>query len=80
MTTTRLLKSFLPASCLWTSLRDVEGFSYEDTLQELRTLYAPEEGDMEDEEEGLLPTSVPESIRSMADSMPAMRALGAMIW
>ncbi|KIY68031.1 DNA mismatch repair protein Msh6 [Cylindrobasidium torrendii FP15055 ss-10] len=78
VSTTRLLKTFLPAECLWTGLRDVEGFTYDETIAELKTLYPAEEEDAEDE--SALSSSVPESIRGMSDSDPAMRALGAMIW
>ncbi|KAJ7591055.1 DNA mismatch repair protein Msh6 [Mycena floridula] len=75
--TTRLLKVVLPAACIWTSLRTVEGFDYDATLVELKKLYP---GDEEMDEEMLLPSSVPEAIRSMADSKNALEALGAMIW
>lgn len=81
MSTTRLLKAVLPAACLWTGLREVEGFGYEETLRELRTLYPVEEDEMaDDSEEQLLPMSVPDPIRDMADSHNAIEALGAMIW
>ncbi len=80
MSTTRLLKTFLPAACLWTGLRAVEGFGYDETLKELKSLYPAEEGQMDDDDERLLPVSVPQTIRDMADSQPAMEALGAMIW
>ncbi|RDB29773.1 DNA mismatch repair protein msh6 [Hypsizygus marmoreus] len=80
--TTRLLKSILPAACLWTGLRSVEGFDYDETLKELKTLYPPEDtNDMEDDEdEGPLPRSVPETIRDLVTSQPAIKALGSMIW
>ncbi|KAF9069417.1 muts domain V-domain-containing protein [Rhodocollybia butyracea] len=79
VSTTRLLKSVLPATCLWTGLRDVEGLGYEETLEDLKIRFPPE--DMETTNEGeLLPTSVPKTIRDMADSKPAMEALGSLIW
>ena len=79
--TNRLLKAILPASCLWTGLRTVEGFDYEQTLQEVKTLFPAEESDMADEEDaGSLPASVPETIRSMIASRAAIKALGSMIW
>lgn len=81
MSTTRLLKSILPAACLWTGLRAVEGFDYDATLQELITLYPAEGGDAMDEDaEESLPHSIPESIREMASSKTAIKALGSMIW
>ncbi|KAG6810732.1 hypothetical protein H0H92_010562 [Tricholoma furcatifolium] len=81
--TTRLLKAILPAACLWTGLRPVEGFKYDETLQEVRSMYVDEEGDdnMTDEDEGHgLPASVPAPIRDMASSQSAIKALGSMIW
>ncbi|TFK38050.1 DNA mismatch repair protein msh6 [Crucibulum laeve] len=81
--TTRLLKSILPAACLWTSLRSVEGFTYSSTLEELKSLYkADEDEDMMDgdEADSLLPTTVPSSIREMASSKEAIESLGSMIW
>lgn len=81
VSTTRLLKSILPAACLWTGLRAVEGFDYDATLQELITLYPAEGGDAMDEDaEESLPHSIPESIREMASSKTAIKALGSMIW
>lgn len=66
---------------MWTSLRDVEGFGYDKTMNELRALYPVEADDerMEDAD-AILPHSVPEPIREMADSKEAMEALGSMIW
>ncbi|KAJ7197253.1 muts domain V-domain-containing protein [Mycena pura] len=79
VSTTRLLKSILPAGCLWTGLREVEGFSYEQTLVELRKLYpAVEENDMD--KDAVLPSSVPEPIREMMGSHSATESLGSMIW
>ena len=78
MSTTRLLKSILPAACIWTGLREVEGLDYDSTLEELKKRYPAEDEVMEEGE--LLPSSVPGPIREMADSQCAMEALGAMIW
>ncbi|KAF5379188.1 hypothetical protein D9615_005989 [Tricholomella constricta] len=81
--TTRLLKAVLPAACLWTGLRTVEGFKYEETLQELKALYPAPEGDdvmADGDDEALLPASVPEPVRVMVASQDAIRALGSMIW
>jgi DNA mismatch repair protein MSH6 len=79
VSTTRLLKAVLPSNCLWTTLRDVEGFNYEKTLQELKTLYpaSDEDDDMDDQ---VLPSSVPKAIREMLGSKTAIEALGALIW
>ncbi|KAG6861406.1 hypothetical protein C0995_000535 [Termitomyces sp. Mi166 len=81
--TTRLLKAVLPAACLWTGLRTVEGFSYDETLQELRIMYSEEEDDAtmaDEDEENLLPSCVPKPIRVMVASQNAIKALGSMIW
>ncbi|KAI3597469.1 dna mismatch repair protein msh6 [Moniliophthora roreri] len=78
VSTTRLLKLILPAACIWTGLREVEGLDYEATLKELKARYPAEDETVEEGE--LLPSSVPEPIREMADSKCAMVALGAMIW
>lgn len=82
VTTTRLLKTVLPAACLWTGLRSVEGFDFDGTMHELRTLYpAGDDNNMEDEDdESSLPPSVPQSIRDMASSRNAILSLGSMIW
>ena len=70
----------LPASCLWTSLRDSEGLTYDKTLKELKTLYpAGDNDDMEDCVAGLS-NAVPESIRSMVMYQGAIKSLGSMIW
>jgi DNA mismatch repair protein MSH6 len=60
-------------------LRDVEGFDYGKTLEELKTLYPVSDGedDMDDE---VLPSSVPKAIREMLGSRTAVEALGALIW
>ncbi len=90
VSTTRLLKAILPDSCLWTSLRDCEGLSYENTLKELKTLYpANGKGDEEEmDEDGEfyqckrlgLTKAVPEAIRKMISCNTAIEALGSMIW
>ena len=75
--TTRLLKTILPGTCLWTSLRDVEGFSYDKTLDELKALYGTSgEDTMDDDDHGLIPTA----IREMLGYTTAIEALGAMMW
>lgn len=80
MATTRLLKAILPASCLWTSLRDSEGYTYDETLNKLKELYPAEEESSMDCEDDILSDSVPQSIRDMVGHKGAMEALGAMIW
>lgn len=80
VSTTRLLKAVLPAACLWTSLREVEGFDYEDTMKELASLYPADKGDMDEDDDSVLPRAVPQPIREMAGSKPPIEALGAMIW
>src|SRR4051794_36996354 len=45
VSTMRLLKAVLPSACLWTSLRESEGFGYEQALEELRVLYPEEDMD-----------------------------------
>ncbi|KAF8155583.1 muts domain V-domain-containing protein [Crassisporium funariophilum] len=86
-TTQRILKSVLPAGCLWTGMRSVEGFGYEETLEELKTIYGAsgdavmQDADEEEEGgEGLLPAGVPEPIREMGREKLAIEALGSMIW
>ncbi|KAI0295767.1 muts domain V-domain-containing protein [Russula brevipes] len=75
--TTRLLKVILPGTCLWTSLRDVEGFGYDETLSELKTLYAANSQDaMDDDDYNGLPTA----IRDMIESKNVIEALGSMMW
>ncbi|KAJ7632274.1 muts domain V-domain-containing protein [Roridomyces roridus] len=78
VSTTRLLKSILPAACLWTGLRDVEGFGYDKTVVELKKLYPATETAMDDD--SVLPSSVPEPIREMVSSPSAIESLGNMIW
>ena len=82
VSTTRLLKSILPGNCLWTSLRDVEGFKFKETIKELKKLYPPSDDDdeeMADNPHGLS-NSVPEPIRQMLSHNGAIEALGSMIW
>ncbi|TDL25149.1 DNA mismatch repair protein Msh6 [Rickenella mellea] len=74
VSTTRLLKAVLPSSCLWTGLRDVEGFGYDETLEQLKDLYPDDDDAME---EG---GAIPEAIRSMIGNNGAIKALGSMIW
>jgi DNA mismatch repair protein MSH6 len=83
--TQRLLKSVLPAGCLWTALRPVEGFKYDETIEELKTIYPPGPGedvamDQDDPSYCILPESVPAPIREMAEDKLAIESLGTMIW
>jgi DNA mismatch repair protein MSH6 len=79
--TTRLLKAILPAACLWTSLRECEGFGFEETLKELKNLYPDEEGDEDDDMDGnILGKNVPQPIKDMVSSKASIEALGGMIW
>ncbi len=77
MVTTRLLRVILPGACLWTSLRDVEGFGYDQTLSELKSLYAANGEDAMDDDEYSL---VPIAIRDMLGCKNAIEALGSMMW
>jgi hypothetical protein len=70
----------LPASCLWTSLRESEGFNYDQALTELKTLYPADEPDGMDDDGETLNGTLPQSVRDMIDCKGAMEALGAMIW
>jgi DNA mismatch repair protein MSH6 len=75
--TTRLLRVILPGACLWTSLRDVEGFDYDKTLSELKSLYGTNGEDfMGDDDYSLVPTA----IREMLGCKTAIEALGSMMW
>ena len=69
-----MLKAVLPGSCLWTSLRDCEGFKYKETLEELKKLYPDDDDAME---EG---SAIPDAIRNMLTCKPAVEALGSIIW
>lgn len=73
VSTTRLLKAVLPGSCLWTGLRECEGFNFEQTLEELKTLFPDGENDMEG-------AKIPEAIRVMLTCKSAVEALGSLIW
>jgi DNA mismatch repair protein MSH6 len=57
----------LPSGCLWTALRPVEGFKYDETLDELKKIYyTGEDSVMEDEDDPYaLPETVPEPIREI---------------
>jgi DNA mismatch repair protein MSH6 len=72
----------LPSGCLWTGLRPVEGFKYDEALTELKKIYCTAEDiDMEDEDSPYaLPESVPGSIREMARDKLVIEALGSMLW
>ena len=74
MATTRLLKVVLPDSCLWTALRESEGFGFDQTLTELKALFPDDEDSME---EG---SGMPETIAEMLPCQSAVEALGLMIW
>jgi len=83
--TQRLLKNILPSNCLWTSLRSVEGFKYEETIEKLKTIYPHTDDDDETMEDGeasfnILPASVPGPIRDLASEKLPIEALGSMIW
>ncbi|KAI0697052.1 DNA mismatch repair protein Msh6 [Cytidiella melzeri] len=83
VSTTRLLKSTLSGDCLWTSLRESEGLTFEKTIRELKALYPRGEDEDDADMEGIphgLSASVPEAIRSMIMYSGAMEALGSMIW
>ncbi|KZO95305.1 DNA mismatch repair protein Msh6 [Calocera viscosa TUFC12733] len=80
--TIRLLKTVLPGSCLWTTLKPrLESWSYEQTLDELVKLY-PAVQDSADPLviEGRDVSGVPHAIRSVATETSATEALGGMIW
>lgn len=80
MSTSRLLKAVLPGQCLWTSLRESEGLSYEKTIKELKAIYpSTDDDEMNDNAYGLS-SAVPEAIRSTLMYHGAVEALGAMIW
>lgn len=75
------MKSILPGNCLWTSLRESEGFKYNEAIKELKKLYPADEDDdeMADNPHGLT-KAVPEPIRRMLPHQGAIQALGSMIW
>ena len=72
----------MPSSCLWTSLRDSEGLTYEKTIKELKELYPASEDDAMSDNVNPhgLSNSVPEAILSMIRFKGAVEALGSMIW
>lgn len=76
--TVRLLKNILPSSCLWTTLRESEGLTYEDTIEALNELFPADEDGMD--EDAAVSSGIPEGIRSMLDSRPAVEAIGQMVW
>ncbi|KII87843.1 hypothetical protein PLICRDRAFT_176607 [Plicaturopsis crispa FD-325 SS-3] len=78
--TTRLLKAILPAACLWTSLRESEGFGFEQTLKELNAMYSQGDDEVMDDDDVELIEEVPQSIRDMVGCRDAMEALGSMVW
>ncbi|KAJ3556566.1 hypothetical protein NM688_g1958 [Phlebia brevispora] len=81
VSTSRLLKAVLPSQCLWTSLRDCEGLSYEKTIRELKVLYPSADADEDTTDNAFgLSSAVPEAIRSMLMYHGAVEALGSMIW
>ncbi|EKM57980.1 uncharacterized protein PHACADRAFT_116507 [Phanerochaete carnosa HHB-10118-sp] len=80
--TMRLLKAILPSNCLWTSLRDCEGLSFDATIKALKELYPSSLDDDDDLEPRphSLSKSVPEAILNMVRYEGAVEALGSMIW
>ncbi|KAH7886999.1 muts domain V-domain-containing protein [Phlebopus sp. FC_14] len=78
--TTRLLKAILPSACLWTSLRDVEGFTYKQTITELNAMFSAEEENAAMDGDGEMNAAVPQSIKDMAGCKSAIEALGAITW
>jgi DNA mismatch repair protein MSH6 len=67
---------------LWTSLRDVEGFTFQQTIKELNSMFLEVNAGEDDamNEDAELSSAVPQSIRDMASYRGAMEALGALIW
>jgi DNA mismatch repair protein MSH6 len=49
-------------------------------MVELRKLYPATDDAMDDDEDVVLPSSVPEPIREMMGSRTAIESLGSMIW
>ena len=72
-----MLKAILPGTCLWTSLRDVEGFGYDKTLSELKGLYVASDEDTMDDDDY---NGFPSAIRDMLGYKNAIEALGSMMW
>ena len=77
--TSRLLKVVLTEACLWTSLRDVEGFDYGQTLNELKLLYAPDSHKNDDDDDDDR-SYIPDAIREMLGCKSTIEALGNMMW
>lgn len=81
--TTWPLRAVLPTRCLWTSLRDVEGLSFNATIRALEELYLANDSD---DDNGAEPWphgpsgAVPEAVLSMVHHRGAVEALGSMIW
>ncbi|GJJ14893.1 hypothetical protein Clacol_009163 [Clathrus columnatus] len=73
VSTTRLLKTILNGTCLWTALRPSEGFKFDETLSQLREMFS--EKDHMDENNG-----IPEAIRDMMGDSNVIVALGSMMW
>lgn len=59
-------------------MRDSEGFRYEITLKELRSMYGA--SGVDNDMDGELGNEVPQSIRDMVTCHDAIEALGSMIW
>ncbi|KAG8987176.1 DNA mismatch repair protein msh6, partial [Tulasnella sp. 427] len=78
-TTIRLLKNILPASCLWTALRETEGYNYDGTIKALEEMFPTGEEDAM-EEDGATPSNIPHGIQQMLGSRVAVEAIGGMIW
>lgn len=75
MNTSRLLKATLPSGCIWTSLRDSEGFNFKETKKELGEMFGATSGDAMDDG-----SDIPEAITIMLGDCEAVEALGSMIW
>lgn len=62
----------------------MEGFKYDKAIDELKSLFPSSSEDAMDEDgddnDDILPSSVPDSIRQMSHDRPAIEALGSMIW
>ncbi|KAI0319317.1 muts domain V-domain-containing protein [Amylostereum chailletii] len=76
--TSRLLRIVLPETCLQTSLRDVEGFRYGQTLKELKAIYvgSTDDDDMDDDDL----SNLPDAVRELLGCKDAIEAVGSMIW
>ena len=81
--TLRLLKNIIPSACLWTTLRESEGLDYDTTIEALNELFpiSKDGDDAMDEGDDSVPNGgIPEGIRGMLDSRPAVEAIGQMVW